>query len=145
MILHIIDNSHRNFWRTHLTRLKYYNPTVPMTVNRSEDRKAPALMTLHFAGPAADDPQAPPKEWTETIDMQDRDESSILAQLLERTKAQPVKTSPEDKELGQQLAEQEAEVARVRTVIQAMRAKRKEEEARLLQARGEAEALRSEV
>jgi large subunit ribosomal protein MRP49 len=114
-------------------RLKYHNPAIPMTVQRSDDAAAPAHMTLHFAD-----------NRTEVIDMKHRDNSAILAQVLALTKARVLRASPEDVRLGQELAEKEASSAHVRGLMQAVQAARKKEQDILTQARGEVEALRNE-
>jgi len=40
----------RKFWHTYLPRLKYHNPAVPMTVERTDDQEGPATLSVHFAG-----------------------------------------------------------------------------------------------
>lgn len=39
---------HRKFWREHLPRLKYHNPSVPMIVNRHDNNQSPPLMTIYL-------------------------------------------------------------------------------------------------
>lgn len=114
-------------------RLKYHNPAIPMTVERRADAAAPATMTLHFDN-----------DRTEVIDMKNRDEGAILAQVMELTKARAVRTSAEDVRLGQELEEKDARSAHVRSLHELVRAERKKEQAILTQARGEVEALRNE-
>ncbi|OAA55953.1 50S ribosomal protein mrp49 [Niveomyces insectorum RCEF 264] len=38
----------RRFWRDCLPRLKYWNPAVPMIVNRTSEPTGPATMTIYF-------------------------------------------------------------------------------------------------
>merc|ERR1711964_827654 len=135
-----IEDGHygpRKFWRNCLPRLKYHNPAVPMTVNRTKDQSGPALLTIHFTSPsAAEDikteisstttkqtssaPVAatkagPPTERTEVINMKHRPESEIL--------------------------DQNARSERDSIMMAEVNAKRKREEAILIQARGDPDAL----
>ncbi|KZZ98467.1 Ribosomal protein/NADH dehydrogenase domain protein [Moelleriella libera RCEF 2490] len=46
-----MDDGHmgaRKFWREHLPRLKYHNPSVPMIVNRHDNNQSPPLMTIYL-------------------------------------------------------------------------------------------------
>ncbi|KAH9883947.1 50S ribosomal protein mrp49 [Xylariomycetidae sp. FL2044] len=38
----------RKFWKTCLPRLKFWNPAIPMIVNRSADQASPARMSIYF-------------------------------------------------------------------------------------------------
>lgn len=57
------NRSHRKFWRDCLPRLKYWNPSIPMIVQRTADATAPATLTIYFrnaaASASATDAQAP--------------------------------------------------------------------------------------
>jgi hypothetical protein len=39
---------YRRFWRQNMPRLKYWNPAIPMVVNRSDDQAGPARMTIYI-------------------------------------------------------------------------------------------------
>lgn len=71
-------------------------------------------------------------------------DSAILAQLVTLTKARAVRMTPEDTKLSQDLEEQEVKNNHVRELMKAAVDRRKKEAAILNQARGEAEALKSE-
>ncbi|EMR66447.1 putative 50s ribosomal protein mrp49 protein [Eutypa lata UCREL1] len=43
----------RKFWKTCLPRLKFWNPAIPMLVNRSENQAGPATMSIYFRQSAA--------------------------------------------------------------------------------------------
>ncbi|CAJ2511007.1 Uu.00g066320.m01.CDS01 [Anthostomella pinea] len=38
----------RKFWKTCLPRLKFWNPAIPMLVNRSDQQAGPATMSIYF-------------------------------------------------------------------------------------------------
>ena len=137
---------YRKFWRDQLIRLKYHNPSVAMTVTRSPDARSPALMTLHYtsaASPSSSSSSAPTPT-TEVIDMKDLDESAILAQLLNVTKARPVRVTAEDARQTQELGEYATRNNHVRELMAAAMGRRRKEQEILKQARGEAEMLKSD-
>jgi len=104
----------RRVWRKILPRLKYHNPAISMTVNRTLDQEGPAILTIFFARPprsssataspapssSTDPSTAPsghaPADRIETIDMKHKHESDILSRLLEITKGVPYEASPEE-------------------------------------------------
>ena len=114
----------RKFWRNYLPRLKYHNPAVSMTINRTTDQAGLSTMTIFFAPPP--DPisttRSPiptsstststtisgqaPFDRTESIDMKYKNESDILARLMSLTTATPVVATPEEEAELQGLEEQ---------------------------------------
>ncbi|KAI4195270.1 MAG: hypothetical protein LQ350_007289 [Teloschistes chrysophthalmus] len=153
-----ISNGHfgaRKVWRNYLPRLKYHNPAVSMTVNRSQDQAGPATLTIFYASPH-DSLTSPPSsaapsssttsnsstsdhtpfERAETISMKHRHESQILSDLLNLTKATPVVASPEEEAELQALADEKkrSEADRVRNA--AYTEQKRQEKALLDQARG---------
>jgi len=152
----------RKFWRNCLPRLKYHNPAVPMTVNRTNNQEGPALMTIYFTTPeaaentmteissttqshtstapvAASQP-GPLTERTEVINMKHRLDSEILDQLMSLTKARAVRATAEELRQIQEMEEQNARSERDALKMAEVNEKRKREEAILTQARGEIEA-----
>ncbi|KAL8957122.1 MAG: hypothetical protein Q9193_005523, partial [Seirophora villosa] len=144
----------RKVWRNFLPRLKYHNPAVSMTVNRSIDQAGPATLTIFYAPPKDPVTAAPSStplspaiqskpsfsytsfERTETINMKHKHELDILSQLMDLTKATPVAATPEEETELQQLAIQEERSAADRTRNAAHTEQRKQEKALLDQARG---------
>lgn len=131
----------KKVWRQYLPRLKYYNPGVSMVVNRNEDVKGRAVMTVEFHPPNASgdsqstattqpaDTTALVSIRTRTIIMKGRRSSEILDNLYEVTKATLVEESSEDKELRRQLASQFKERdERVQRNKEAIEAKKRQEE-----------------
>ena len=114
---HKVDDGHlgaRRVWRKHLPQLKYHNPAISMTVNRSLDQEGPATLTVFFVSPlestssiSSSVPHVPsgqstaapghaPTDRVATIDMKHKHESEILSRLLELTKAKPYEASPDE-------------------------------------------------
>ena len=96
-----------------MPRLKYHNPAISMTVNRSNNQEGPATLTVYFAplrnssattSPApssSTDPSTTPSGNTAadriaTIDMKHKNDSEILSRLLELTKGMPYEATPEE-------------------------------------------------
>jgi large subunit ribosomal protein MRP49 len=152
---------YRKFWRDCLTRLKYHNPAIPMTINRTADQSGPAILTIHFTtssssrpsinsttdsqtsdAPVAVTTPGPAVERTEVINMKFKDESEILSQLMTLTQAKPVKATLEETRQIEELKELRARTLKDSATMSAVNAKRKREENILAQARGEVEATR---
>jgi len=153
----------RKFWRNCLPRLKYHNPAVSMTVNRTDNQTGPALMTVYFTSPGSaaiikpelysttekqtsgrpvpESKAGPPTEKAEVINMKHRLDSEILEQLLKLTKAKVVRPTPEEQRQMQEMEEQNAKSERDAAMMAEVNAKRKREAEILTQARGEVEAM----
>ena len=114
---HKLNDGHfgaRKVWRNYLPRLKYHNPAIPMTVNRTLDQEGPATLTVFFAPPprsssvtasptpslSIDSSTAPSAHLSadriETIDMKHKHESEILSRLLELTNGIPYEASADE-------------------------------------------------
>ena len=141
-------------WRNYLPRLKYHNPAISMSVNRTQDQTSPATLTVFFASPSdaamntsslapssSTTQGTPPSdhatfERTETIQMKHRHESEILSELMTLTKASPVEPSAQEKAELQQLAEEERQGGLDRARNAAYNERKRQEKALLEQARG---------
>lgn len=154
----------RKFWQTYLPRLKYHNPAVPMTINRTTNQEGPAIMTIHFtnsasaantgpaissttdskpsSAPVASSTSPAPTECTQTINMKHRHESEILSQLMSITKAKPVQVTPEETQQIKDLEEHRIQSEKDSKAMQLVNEKRRRKEAMLAQARGEVAAAR---
>lgn len=112
-------------------RLKYHNPSIPMTVDQSAEAEDPAVMSIHLQA------EETSEEKIERINMKHFASSEILDAFVRLTKAQPVEPTPEDLEEAQELKEQEARSARDSKLSQEVRARVKREKELLEQARGD--------
>ncbi|KAL8903496.1 MAG: hypothetical protein Q9207_003881 [Kuettlingeria erythrocarpa] len=137
----------RKVWRSFLPRLKYHNPAVSMTINRSQDNTGPATLTIFYGAPkdAAPSPSTTrdastsdlkPFDRTETIDMKNKHESDILSELMDLTKPTPVVATPEDEAELQQLVDERNRGAADRVCNAAYTEQKRQEKALLDQARG---------
>ncbi|KEQ69754.1 hypothetical protein M436DRAFT_55377 [Aureobasidium namibiae CBS 147.97] len=151
-----IDGGHmgsKKFWRHELVRLKFHNPAIPMTLDRTAAQTDPALMTVFFADPEASPTSgaAPttstsgdkepsnysPSTRTETIDMTMRTPENILADLIRITNARQVEATQEELETLRSLEEQRLRSEKDSKLSLEVREKKKREEALLAQARGD--------
>ncbi|KAL8753950.1 MAG: hypothetical protein Q9199_004691 [Rusavskia elegans] len=144
----------RKVWRNYLPRLKYHNPAISMSVNRTQNQTGPATLTVFFASPSdlASNTSSPapsssttqdtptsghaPFERTVTIEMKHRHESEILSELLNLTKASPVEPSREEEAELEKLAEEERQGGLDRARNAAYTEQKRQEKALLDQARG---------
>ncbi|KAL8655198.1 MAG: hypothetical protein Q9210_001027 [Variospora velana] len=144
----------RKVWRNILPRLKYHNPAVSITINRSIDQAGPASLTIFYASPKDPDtaassstPSSPAMqskltsnhtsfERTETINMKHKHEWDVLSELMDLTKATPVAATPGEATELQQLANEEKRSAADRARNAAYTEQRRQEKALLDQARG---------
>ncbi|KAM7206254.1 Mitochondrial ribosomal protein L51 / S25 / CI-B8 domain containing protein [Rhypophila sp. PSN 637] len=152
----------RKFWRENLPRLKYWNPAIPMIVNRGPNQESPAMMTLYFRDTSVPIPPnvvdtpilsathghnkaPPPKPWETavTIEMTNVRSDRILQEFVEKTGAVPVVPTEQEQmdmlevEARNQKSALDSEIGRKRREAQLR------EEAMLAQARSEAAALKT--
>ncbi|KAK4038946.1 CI-B8 domain-containing protein [Parachaetomium inaequale] len=160
---HKINGGHmgpRKFWRDALPRLKYWNPAVPMVVNRSNNQEGPAMLTLYFREPGSaftsDIPQpssstegfakAPvpaPGERVLTIDMKNRRSEAILKEFMDKSGAVAVKMTPQDEAKLREVEDLEATGAIDREKVAKMNAAAKREKQMIAQAHSEAAAIKA--
>ncbi|USW47735.1 Putative 28S ribosomal protein S25 [Septoria linicola] len=127
----------RKFWRHELVRLKYHNPSVPMTVDRTAQQDEPAVLTIHLQ------PEDAETEKVETVNMKNYRSSEILDALIQLTKARQVDPTPEDQEQIAKLEDQRQRSQRDSKLSQEVRARVKREKELLEQARGDLAAQNS--
>ena len=134
----------KKFWRHELVRLKFHNPAIPMTLDRTAPQTDPALMTIFFADPEASPTSGDkepsnyaPSSRTETIDMTGRLPENILADLMNLTNARQIEATKEELDTLRSLEEQRIRSERDSKLSLEVREKKKREEALLAQARGD--------
>lgn len=152
------DTRSSKFWHHELVRLKYHNPAIPMTIDRTAATGDPATMTIFFApkdaaqtsGSSTGAPaptsstsgdKAPsdytPAERTGTIDMTHRTSREILNDLVSSTKATLVEPTEQEREELASLEQARQRSERESKISKEVRDRKKREEALLAQARGE--------
>lgn len=114
----------RKFWQNALPRLKYHNPAVSMTIDRTNVEDGPATLTVYFGLSSSPTSQTSSSsltlnstpinateesaiyDRTEVIDMKHMRDSEILSQLMQVTKAVQILPKPEDEAELQKLNEE---------------------------------------
>ncbi|KAI1489148.1 50S ribosomal protein mrp49 [Biscogniauxia mediterranea] len=156
----------RKFWKICMPRLKYWNPAIPMLVNRSSDQSLPATMSIYFrqvsqdaatternALPLAQQPHsstegehpAPPPEEGErvvTIDMKGVHSDAILSEFMLKTGATPVHPTPDEQVEMRQVEELRERAAYDRAIMKKWLDDKRHEERMMALARQEAEAIK---
>lgn len=141
----------RKFWHTYLPRLKYHNPAVPMTVNRTTDQAGPATLTVTFGAPSttpasstasASDRGQSEQTTTKVIDMKHKHESAILSELTQIVEGKQVEATEEERAQLLELEDQRARSARDAELQKEVLRKKRKEAAILEQARRSVEVQR---
>lgn len=141
-----------------MVRLKYHNPAVPMTIDRTAAQTEQAILSVHFTNPSAAQTSssatsspaardsttkgstpsdADPTDRVETINMTHSSNSQILEALVQLTKAYPIEPTAQETEELAQLEEQRVRSAAASKLSLEVRARQKRENELLEQARGE--------
>ncbi|KZL77508.1 50S ribosomal protein Mrp49 [Colletotrichum tofieldiae] len=147
----------KKFWRDMLPRLKYYNPAIPMIVNRKSNNEGAAVMSVYFSATdapvdpstlpqppssAIDNSKAqPPLEGVERvvkIDMKGKHSQEILDRFLAETKAEAILPGPEDETEMKAVEELKIKGEKDRQRNLKIREEEKREKAMLARARAEA-------
>ncbi|KAF1978237.1 hypothetical protein BU23DRAFT_587197 [Bimuria novae-zelandiae CBS 107.79] len=146
----------RHFWHEMMPRMKYRNPTVPMSVTRHKDPNGGAYLHIYTstATPASSQTTNPPgtanaspeasntltpdtTEPTHTFEIKTLHESEILDLLVEKTGAVVLRTPPEEAQEMEEFKEFEVRAEKDRIEVRE-RLLRERREAQLLKlARGE--------
>ncbi|KAK1827557.1 CI-B8 domain-containing protein [Podospora conica] len=150
----------RKFMKENLPRLKFWNPAVPMIVNRTPDSEGPATLTLYFREDGTPNPRETPQppssttgaskapapvagEKAVTIDIKGVYSTEILDKFIERTSAVPVQPTQAELEEAAEIAElrRRGEIDRAENAK--LIAEKKREQARLKLAMSEAAAIKA--
>src|SRR6478609_4155679 len=108
--------------KENLPRLKFWNPAVPMIVNRTTDQDGPATLTIYFRADGTPNPRdllqppssttgeskapAPaPGEKSVTIDIKGVHSTDILKDFVHKTSAVPVEPTQLEKQELEELAD----------------------------------------
>ncbi|KAL4933940.1 mitochondrial 54S ribosomal protein mL61 [Aspergillus undulatus] len=145
----------RHFWRNCLTRLKYHNPAIPITVKQITDQEAPASLTVYFAEKISNaaslnnstvkDEHAPPPseaEKTAVVDVRNLTYVDIWNKFRNMTGAQDVPPTEEEEEQIKKYQEMDKKSVKDRARVAAIRQAKLDHEAMLRAAKGEVEKLR---
>ncbi|KAK6211965.1 hypothetical protein LQW54_005492 [Pestalotiopsis sp. IQ-011] len=155
----------RKFWKQCLPRLKFWNPAVPMLLNRHANQSGPAVMSIYFRQSAAtaasrtnplplaqqphssvsNETPAPPAEEDErivTIEMKNQHSDAILAEFLHKTGATLVHPTVEERSEMVQVEERREKAVIDRAIVKKWFDAKRAEERMVARAKEEAEAIR---
>ncbi|KAI1461103.1 CI-B8 domain-containing protein [Annulohypoxylon moriforme] len=168
------NNGHmgpRKFWKDCLPRLKFWNPAIPMLVNRTEDQTAPAKMSIYFRQAAIDSktpsalisklsslplaqqprssitnehpaPEPEEGERVVTIDMKEAHSDAILEEFIAKTGATKIEPTADDRAEMAQVERRYQKAASDRVIMRKYIDDQKREERMLAIARQQAEAIK---
>jgi large subunit ribosomal protein MRP49 len=140
------------FWKNMLPRLKYHNPSIPMSVARTADQAGPSTLSIFLRdSPASSTSSSEKPTHTSadtttgalrasaaevlTIDMKDKSEDDILAEFMEVSGAKRVVPTTSEMEALRELEEQKERSAKDSERSKKVRAQWKKEQAMLSAAR----------
>ncbi|KAI0485571.1 CI-B8 domain-containing protein [Xylaria cf. heliscus] len=156
----------RKFWRLCLPRLKYWNPAIPVLVNRSTDQAGPATLSIYFRqasdpAPSArnmlplaqqphssitnEHPAPPPAEGETivTIDMKNVHSDTILSEFVAKTGATLVHPTAVEENEMRQIEERTERGAVDRAIVKKFLDEKRREERSTALAMQEAEAIKA--
>ncbi|GAM84608.1 hypothetical protein ANO11243_026040 [Dothideomycetidae sp. 11243] len=146
------------FWKHELIRLKFHNPAVSMTVDRSVKTEEEAFLTVFFAPKDAAKTSGAetggthattstsgdkvasdhtPSEKTESVSISHKLPHEILQDLVRLTDAEIIDPEAEDVQLEKDLAEQDTRSQADREQSMALNAEKKRQADLLAEARGQ--------
>ncbi|KAL4778802.1 CI-B8 domain-containing protein [Aspergillus varians] len=144
----------RHFWRNCLTRIKYHNPALPITVKQTTDQEGPASLTVYFAEKLSNaaslnaatikDEHAPEPSATEkaaVVDVRNLTYNDIWNKLKNMTGAQDVPATTEEQAELQKLEQMAQQSVKDRARVAAIRQAKLDHERMLQAAKGEVEKL----
>ncbi|KAI0401192.1 mitochondrial ribosomal protein L51 [Xylaria palmicola] len=168
------NNGHfgpRKFWKSCLPRLKFWNPAIPMLVNRSTDQDGPAIMSIYFRETSSSDPASiteavrnmlplaqQPHSSTEnehpaplpeegervvTIDMKNVHSNAILTEFLSKTGATLIQPTPDEQSEMRQVEERRERATVDRAIVKNFLDGKRRGERMLALAKQEAEAIKA--
>ncbi|KAK6083590.1 hypothetical protein SCUP234_02275 [Seiridium cupressi] len=154
----------RKFWKQCLPRLKFWNPAIPMLINRHTNQAGPATMSVYFRQSAAATSKHPPLplaqqphssttgetpapapeegERVVTIEMKNQHSDAILAEFLHKTGATLIHPTAEERSEMVQVEELKERGAVDRAIMKKWLDTKRAEERMLAKAKEEAEAIR---
>lgn len=155
----------RKFWQSCMPRLKYWNPAVPMIVNRTLETTGPATLTIYFRQQQTDTkpivtpenqpsssfmgqskaPEPTAAEHTVQIDVKNLRSDAILQDFLAKTGAVPVVPTAEEQADMEEIKERVHRSEQDREVMRKYLETQRREAALLAQAKSEVDALKQNV
>jgi large subunit ribosomal protein MRP49 len=128
-----------------LPRMKFRNPSVPMTVAKHTNPDGPSLLHIYTASPSSDtappsSPPVPDAQPTHTLNIRNKDESEILDALIKTLNPEILQPTEHEVELMAEHAAQKEQSERDRVEVREKLVKERREAELLKIARGEGAA-----
>lgn len=134
-----------------LPRIKYRNPSIPMTISRHNDPDGPSLLHIYTRAQPVPTSTAPPSATpnpqttlvpdtsppTHTLNIRDMEQSEILDALIKTIKVEEIKPTEQEKEELRDMAEQKERSEKDRVEVREKLLKERREQELLKLARGE--------
>ncbi|KAL4811151.1 CI-B8 domain-containing protein [Aspergillus unguis] len=146
----------RHFWRNCLTRLKYHNPSIPITVKQTDNQEGPASLTVYFAESlskaatlntaATKDEHAPAPsdgEHAAVVDIRNLTYTDIWNKMKNMTGAQEVHATEEETAALKKLEQMKQQSVKDQARVAGIRQAKLDHERMLRAAKGEVDAKRS--
>ena len=154
------NRTNRKFWREMLPRIKYRNPSIPISINRHNDTDGPSLLHIYTKSvapqqaPSSPSTTAPPSATpnaqttlvpdtsppTHTINIRDQQESEILEALVKTIGATEIAPTEQEKLEMQEMMEAKERSEKDRVEVREKLLKERREQEMLKLARGEVPA-----
>jgi large subunit ribosomal protein MRP49 len=151
---------YRKFWREMLPRMKYRNPSIPMTISRHHDPDGPSLLHIYtrqptpIQTPTPDTTTAPPSATpnpqttlvpdtsppTHTLNIRDMEQSEILDALIKTIDVEVIRPTEQEEAEMRDFAEQNERSEQDRVLVREKLTKERREQELLKLARGEVSA-----
>ncbi|KAI1841975.1 hypothetical protein JX265_003022 [Neoarthrinium moseri] len=154
----------RKFWKLCLPRLKFWNPSIPMLINRHTNQSGPATMSIYFRQSAAtaskaaalpiqrqphssttnETPAPAPEEGEKvvTIEMKNQHSDAILADFLQKTGATLIHPTADERSEMVQLEELSERAVADRAINKRFLDEKRREERIMARAMEEAAAIK---
>jgi len=158
---HHANPTHRKFWREMLPRIKYRNPSIPISISRHTDPDGPSLLNIYTkAITPQQSPTAPASDTaphsatpnpqttlvpdtstpTHTFNIKDQQESEILDALVKALGVTPIEPTEQEKMEMRELEERMERSEKDRVEVREKLLKERREQELLKMARGEVAA-----
>jgi large subunit ribosomal protein MRP49 len=148
---------HRKFWREMLPRIKYRNPSIPISIARHSDPDGPSLLNIYTrtqtpqttSQPASTSAATPNPQSTlvpdtskptHTLNIRDMQESEILDALVKTIDVEQIQPTEQEQAELRDMEEQMERSERDRTEVREKLLKERREQELLRMARGEVTA-----
>lgn len=109
--------SHRRFWREMLPRIKYRNPSVPISISRHNEATGPSLLHIYTRSLDSTSESGQEEKPSHSLEMRNLEESEILDALIAQTGALVIAPTPQELQEMQELKEFHEQSEKERVIV----------------------------